>query len=164
MGRPRREEIMNGHRLVVPLVVAVTCAATGSLGGQDPAPAAPAASLYMRLGGYDFIASFVDTAFPRVAGHPQLRRLFQGHSQDSQMRQRQLIVDALCSAAGGPCVYTGRPMKPVHTGIGVTASDWTVVIALLSTALEELKVQPRERTELLGLLDQRFRPDIVEAR
>src|SRR5262245_21592576 len=162
MGRPRREEIMNGHRLVVPLVVAVTCAATGSLGGQDPAPAAPAASLYMRLGGYDGIAKFVDTAFPRVAGHPQLRRLFQGHSQDSQIRQRQLIVDALCQAAGGPCFYTGRAMKPVHTGLGITSSDWTTFIGILTGALTDLKVQPQERKELLELLDRRFRPDVVD--
>ncbi len=53
-------------------------------------------TLYARVGGYDFIARFVDSAFPRVAAQPQLHRLFQGHSIDSQLRQRQLIVDALC--------------------------------------------------------------------
>ena len=130
--------------------------------GQHRTPAGPAPSLYARLGGYDFIAKFVDTAFPRVAGDPQLRRLFQGHSQDSQLRQRQLIV-ALCQGMGGR-VYTGRAMRPVHTGLGITAADWTAFVGILGGALEELKVQPAERKELLDLLERRFKPDVVESR
>jgi hemoglobin len=119
-------------------------------------------SLYARVGGYDFVAKFVDTAFPRVAGHPQLRRLFQGHARDSQVRQRQLIVDALCQAAGGPCAYIGRPMRPVHEGLGITGADWTVFTGILGGALDELKVQPAEKREFLALLETRFRPDVVD--
>jgi hemoglobin len=147
------------------MAVMVTGAAALPAVGQDQVPTpTPARSLYARLGGYDFVAKFVDTAFPRVAGHPQLRRLFQGHSQDSQVRQRQLIVDALCQAAGGPCAYTGRAMKPVHTGLGITTADWTVFIGILTGALEELKAAPPERKEFLDLLDQRFKAGVVETR
>lgn len=121
-----------------------------------------AATLYERLGGYDFIAKLVDTAFPRVAGHPDLRRLFQGHSQDSQIRQRQLIIDALCQAAGGPCAYTGRPMQPVHTGLGITGADWKTFIGILSATLDELRVQAAERKDFLEMLERRFRPAVVE--
>ena len=147
------------------LLVAVVVAGAGlhPASGEDRAPAPPPArSLYARLGGYDFVAKFVDTAFPRVASQPQLRRLFQGHSQDSQLRQRQLIVDALCQATGGPCAYTGRPMKPVHTGLGITTADWTVFVGILTGALEEMKVAPPERKEFLNLLDQRFKASVVE--
>lgn len=144
--------------------VVIAWAAVLPVASQDQTAAAAAPTLYARLGGYDFIAKFVDTAFPRVASHPQLRRLFQGHSQDSQVRQRQLIVDALCQAAGGPCAYIGRAMKPVHTGLGITAADWTAFVGILKGALEELRAPPPERKEFLNLLDQRFRPDVVEAR
>jgi hemoglobin len=128
--------------------------------GQDRA--GQPASLYERIGRYDRIATFVDTAFPRVATHPQLRRLFQGHARDSQVRQRQLIVDALCQATGGPCAYTGRPMKPVHTGLGITASDWTVFMGILGGAMDELKFGATEKKEFLTLLDERFRSGVVE--
>jgi hemoglobin len=64
---------------------------------------------------------------------------------------------------GGPCVYTGRPMKPVHTGLGITAADWITFVGILSGALEELKVPPAARKELLDLLEHRFRPDVVES-
>jgi len=130
-----------------------------------PAPAWPETArptLYKRIGGYDFIAKFVDTAFPRVAMHPKLRRLFQGHSAESRLRQRQLIVDALCSNAGGPCVYVGRAMKPVHSGLGISSEDWATFLGILEVTLEELAVAPSERKDLLGLLNERFRPDVVD--
>jgi hemoglobin len=156
---------MNGRRLgTLVLGSALACVAGLSAGAQDRTPAAPASSLYVRLGGYDFIAKFVDTAFPRVAAHTQLRRLFLGHSQDSQLRQRQLIVDVLCHGTGGPCIYTGRPMKPVHSGLGITAADWSVFVGILGATLHELEVQAPESKEFIELLERRFRPDVVDSR
>jgi hemoglobin len=156
---------MTGHRFPRLLAaVAFTLAAATPALAQDRSGSASPPSLYARLGGYDFIARFVDTAFPRVAGHPQLRRLFQGHAQDSQVRQRQLIIDALCQASGGPCAYTGRNMKAVHTGLGITRDDWTAFIGILGGTLDELKVQAAERKDFLDLLERRFRPDVIEPR
>jgi len=114
------------------------------------------------VGGYDFIAKFVDTAFPRVATQPQLRRLFQGHSVDSQMKQRQLIVDALCKEMGGPCLYIGRPMKPLHDGLHISQSDWDEFMKIIIGALDELKVGERERRDWIYLFNQAFRPNIAE--
>jgi hemoglobin len=154
---------MKRHRFVTVIVgLALASLAARSDAGQDRTPAQPASKLYGRLGGYDFIAKFVDTAFPRVASNPQLRRLFQGHSQDSQLRQRQLIVDALCQGTGGPCIYTGRPMKSVHTGLGISAADWTTFVGILASTLDELKVQRAEKNELLDLLERRFKGDVVD--
>jgi hemoglobin len=151
---------MRRNRLSTLAALIVFAAAALPAVGQDRA--GKPASLYERIGRYDRIATFVDTAFPRVATHPQLRRLFQGHARDSQVRQRQLIIDALCQATGGPCAYTGRPMKPVHTGLGITSSDWTVFVGILGGALDELKFGAAEKKEFLALLDERFRPDVVE--
>jgi hemoglobin len=153
---------MRTHRslsMVVLAALAVGAAAVLPVAAAQDRPAA--AGLYQRLGGYDVVARLVDTAFPRVAGHPQLRRLFGGHSQDSQVRQRQHVIDAFCQATGGPCMYTGRAMKPVHTGLGITASDWSVFIGIMGTALDEMKVRAAEKKEFLETLE-RFRPDVVE--
>jgi hemoglobin len=125
-------------------------------------PALAADTLYKRLGGYDAIAGFVDTAFPRVASNPQLTHLFRGHSIESQRRQRQLIVDALCEATGGPCLYTGRDMKPVHVGLGITGEQWNTFMSIISSAAAERKFGEAERKEFLALFAQRFRPDVVE--
>jgi hemoglobin len=125
-------------------------------------PAAAAETLYKRLGGYDAIAGFVDTAFPRVAVHPELTHLFRGHSQNSQMRQRQLIVDSLCAAAGGPCIYTGRDMKPVHVGLGITGAQWTTFMGIISSTANERPWAEADRKEFIDLFTKRFRPDVVE--
>jgi hemoglobin len=151
---------MNGSRRSMLLALALCGSGALPAAAQDTAAAQP--TLYARLGGYDVVAKFVDTAFPRVASHPQLERLFQGHARDSQVRQRQLIVDALCQAAGGPCAYIGRPMRPVHEGLGITAADWSVFTGILGGALDEMKVRPAEKRELLALLETRFRPDVVD--
>jgi hemoglobin len=153
---------VNGFHYAIAAAALALGAATPAP-GQDHSGAGSPPSLYARLGGYDFIARFVDTAFPRVAGHSQLHRFFQGHAQDSQVRQRQLIIDALCQAAGGPCAYTGREMKTVHTGLGITSEDWTVFVGILSGTLDELKVAASERKDFLELLERRFRPEVVEA-
>jgi hemoglobin len=146
--------------------IALTSACLSLVAAAEPVPLhaaeQSAASLYERVGGYDFIAQFVDTAFPRVATHPQLRRLFQGHSVDSQIRQRQLIVDALCQATGGPCFYVGRPMRPLHEGLGITESDWAVFIGIMGGALDELQVPEHEQAEWLALFEQQFKPEIIE--
>lgn len=149
--------------VVVQATLVLACTAAGPVWAQQqPATPSPGPTLYARIGGYDFVARFVDTAFPRVASHPQLRRLFQGHSQDSLMRQRQLIVDGLCQAFGGPCLYIGRPMKPLHTGLGITSADWTTFVGILSSTLGELKVPSTERQEFLNTLEQRFKVDVID--
>ena len=119
-------------------------------------------TLYQRAGGYDALAKFVDTAFPRVAADPKLARLFKGHSTDSKYRQRQLIIDILCQETGGPCVYTGRPMAPVHRGLEITEDDWTTFLKIITGALEELKWADTEKKEFLDIFKRRFKPDVVE--
>jgi hemoglobin len=106
----------------------------------------------------------LSTAFPRVAMNPQLTHLFRGHSVESQRRQRQLIVDALCEATGGPCFYIGRDMKPVHVGLGITDEQWSTFMTIISTTAAERKFGDAERREFLALFAQRFRADVVEAR
>jgi hemoglobin len=146
--------------IIVRTLFAAGAVAVGWLACSLPALAAD--TLYQRLGGYDAIAGFVDTAFPRVASNPQLTHLFRGHSIESQRRQRQLIVDALCEATGGPCIYTGRDMKPVHVGLGISGEQWNTFMSIISSAAAERQFGEAERKEFLALFAQRFRPDVVE--
>lgn len=38
-------------------------------------------------------------------------------------REKQLLVDYLCSSAGGPIYYTGREMKLSHDGMKISGKD-----------------------------------------
>lgn len=110
----------------------------------------PEQSLYQRLGGYDAIAAFVDDFLPRVTTDAQLGVYWKGKCKDSMKRDRQLLVDFLCAATGGPVHYSGRDMKTAHEGLGISESDWSVMVRHATASLEALGVRPREADDALS--------------
>jgi hemoglobin len=106
-------------------------------------------SLYERLGGYDGITAYIALVFPRVAQHPDLAHMFRGHGKDSQQRQFQLVVELVCQKTGGPCAYIGRPMPPVHDGLGITEANWTTFMKIISEGMDEKRYPPEVRAEFL---------------
>jgi hemoglobin len=111
-----------------------------------------AASLYMRLGGYDAIAAVVDDFIGRLATDAKLAKFFDSHSTDSLKRIRQQIVDQLCEVAGGPCYYTGRTMKASHEGLKITQAEWDLAVKHLTASLDRFKVGDKERGELFAAI------------
>ena len=118
-------------------------------------------SLYQRLGGYDAIAAVVDDFVGRLVTDPQFARFFTGHSADSKKRIRQHILDQLCAAAGGPCIYTGRTMRASHEGLGISEAEWDAAAKHLVAALDKFKVPEPEKKDLLAFVGQQ-KADIVE--
>jgi hemoglobin len=128
-----------------------------------PLPAPPDAaslSLYKRLGGYDALASVTDDFIGRLVHDPQLAKFFAGHSTDSLNHIRQLVVDQLCQATGGPCVYIGRDMKTAHAGLGISENDWQAAVNHLVATLDKFKVPPQEKEQVLGAIAA-LKKDIV---
>jgi len=109
-------------------------------------------TLYSRLGGYDAIAAVSDDFLGRLAGDPQFKHFFGGLSADSQKRLRQHVVDFLCGATGGPCIYTGRDMKTAHTGLGITEADWNASVNHLIATLDKFKVPAKEKDEVVAAI------------
>ncbi|HEV8123630.1 MAG TPA: group 1 truncated hemoglobin [Gemmatimonadales bacterium] len=128
-----------------------------------PARAAQAQdqTLYQRLGGYNAIAAVTDDFIGKLATDPMFSKFFVGHSTDSKSRIRQHVVDQLCMATGGPCVYTGRDMKAAHAGLGITGADWDHAVELLVSSLDKFKVPTREKNEVLAAVSG-LKKDIVE--
>ncbi|HEX8723732.1 MAG TPA: group 1 truncated hemoglobin [Pyrinomonadaceae bacterium] len=118
-------------------------------------------SLYERLGGYNAVAAVVDDFVGRLVTDRQFERFFVGHSSDSKRRIRQHIVDQFCAAAGGPCLYTGRPMKDSHAGLGISEAEWDAAAKHLVASLDKLKVPEPEKKELLAFVSG-VKADIVE--
>ena len=118
------------------------------------------ATLYKRLGGYDALAAVTDDFIGRLATDKQLSKFFVGHSTDSLQRIRQLVLDQLCAATGGPCFYIGRSMKAAHAGMGITDADWQIAASDLVATLDKFKVPEREKGEVMALIAS-LKPDIV---
>jgi hemoglobin len=118
-------------------------------------------TLYKRLGGYDAIAAVTDDFIGRLATDASLGRFFTGHGTDSKQRIRQHVVDFLCVATGGPCVYKGRDMKTTHAGLGITDADWTKSVQHLVATLDRFKVPQKEKDDVLAAVSG-LKKDIVE--
>ena len=130
-----------------------------ALSQTKAAPAGP--SLYKRLGGYDAIAAVSDDFIGRLAADKQLSRFLVGMSDNSKARLRQLVVDQLCMATGGPCLYIGRDMRTAHKGLAITGADWDLAMKYLTESLDKFKVPQKEKDELLAIASS-LRADIVE--
>ena len=123
------------------------------------APAnAQTASLYDRLGGYKAIVAVVDDFVGNVAADRRINRFF---AKTNIPRLKQNLVDQICSAAGGNCIYTGRDMKSAHAGMGVRSGDFNALVGDLKKTLRKFKVPAKEQGELLAVLGP-MKKDIVE--
>jgi hemoglobin len=122
----------------------------------DPTP-----SLYERLGGYDGIAAIVDDLLPRLLGDPQLAVYWKGKCKDSLKKDRQLIVDFLAAAFGGPVAYLGRDMKTSHDGLGITDGEWSRFVDHVSATMKNIGVANREAAEFLAAAEG-LKGDVVD--
>lgn len=118
-------------------------------------------SLYIRLGGYDVIAAFVDAWLRLLVLDRHLGGYFKGMSTDTQRKVRQLTVDFIAAHAGGPVLYTGRSMKLAHEGLRISERDYEILMGHAVTALEKAGVAEPERAEILAFL-VRFKDDCLE--
>jgi len=126
---------------------------------QPAAKPAPSGKLYDRLGGKPAIEAVVDEFLARVAADERINAGFAG-SNLPKLRQR--LVELICMASGGPCVYSGRDMKTVHAGMGVTGAQFDALAGHLVEALDKFKVPEKEKGEVIALVAP-MKTDIVEA-
>lgn len=118
-------------------------------------------SLYARLGGYDAIAAVADNLLPRLTSDPLLGRFWAHRSEDGLRREKQLLIDFLCSSAGGPLLYTGRDMKTSHRGMRISEADWSNFLGHLKATLDHFGVPQQEQGDVLAFINT-TRGDIVE--
>ncbi len=119
-------------------------------------------TLYERLGGYEAISAVANDLLPRLQADSQLGRYWQHRGEDGVKREKQFLIDFLCSSSGGPLYYTGRDMKTTHKGMKIRESDWSAFLGHLNATLEAFKVPQPERNEVIAFV-QGTKSDIVEA-
>jgi hemoglobin len=118
-------------------------------------------SLYERLGGYDALAAAVDDLIPRLHGDPQIGAYWKGQNTHTKKRSRQMLLDFLVEALGGPAVYHGLDMKAAHHGLSITERDWTAMEHHVVGVLDKFGIQGQEREEFLAAAGS-LKGDIVQ--
>ena len=119
-------------------------------------------TLYERLGSYDGITRFVNDLLPRLESDSQLGRFWENRGDDGIKREKQLLIDYLCSNAGGPVYYTGRDMKLSHVGMKINESDWSLFLGHAGDTMVALSVPQQECDDVVAFVLS-LKDDIVEA-
>ena len=118
-------------------------------------------SLYERLGGYDAIAAITDDFLARVHTDPDIGHFWSGQSVDTRRTERQLIVDFLAEASGGPVNYTGREMKRSHQGLGIDERDYDVLMVHCIATLDKFNVSETEKADVCSFMES-LRDGIIQ--
>ena len=121
-----------------------------------------AASLYDRLGGKPAITKVVDDFVANCAADARINKFFTAAAGDpNEMAHfKQMLVDQICEASGGPCKYSGKSMPDAHKGMAITHDDFVALVDDLQKALVADGVKDQEQKDLLGALAP-LEPDIV---
>jgi hemoglobin len=115
-------------------------------------------NLYVRLGGEAGVAAISNTLVDRVVADPVMGPSF----RDSKLsRIKTLLAEQICDLSGGPCHYSGDPMKEVHAGHHITEAMFYRMVDTLRDILRERHVDLRSTNQLLRLLAPMKR-DVVE--
>jgi hemoglobin len=119
-------------------------------------------TLYERLGGYDAVTAVANDLLPRLQDDALLGRFWQNRGEDGIEREKQLLIDFLCSSAGGPLLYTGRDMKTSHAGMKISADDWTAFMGHLRATLDSFQLPEAEYGDVIAFIES-TKADMVEA-
>ncbi len=118
-------------------------------------------TLYERLGGYDAISAVANALLPRLQADAKLARFWQNRGDDGIQREKQLLIDFLCSSAGGPLLYTGRDMKTSHAGMKISEDDWAAFMGHLHATLDSFQVPEAEYADVVAFVES-TKADMVE--
>lgn len=110
----------------------------------------PSPSVYQRIGGDPGIASLVDQFYLRVFDDPELAPFFAHTSVDHlKAMQREFFSQAL----GGPLTYSGRPLREIHHGLGITLNQFQRFAEHLLRTLESFHLNRQEIDQIISRLN-----------
>jgi hemoglobin len=115
-------------------------------------------NLYERLGGQPAITAVVDDFVGNVAKDRRINSFF---AKADIPRLKLNLVNQLCQATGGPCVYTGRDMKSTHAGMGIRSRHFGALVQDLGKSLNKFKVAKADQAQIVAVLGP-MKKDIVE--
>ncbi len=122
-------------------------------------------SLWARLGGEAAVKAVIHDFVGKAASDPKVDFTRGGkYPIDSAgvAHLEEVLVQLVSAVTGGPLKYTGRDMKTVHAGMGITDAQFGALAGDLIEVLKTYNVKQKEIDELVGIIAT-TKKDIVEA-
>ncbi|MEB0140620.1 MULTISPECIES: group 1 truncated hemoglobin [unclassified Undibacterium] len=116
--------------------------------------------LYRALGETAGINRIVDEMLRIV---PEDGRIAASFKDTNMKRLGILIKEQFCVQSGGPCTYSGDPMRETHEQLGIRSAQFNALVEDLQLAMERCGIDAASQNRLLALLAPMKR-DIVAPR
>lgn len=113
---------------------------------QQTATAAPAATLFERVGGEAGLRAIVSDVVDAHLANPAIQTRFQQYPVE-QMKENAYAFFA--QGTGGPAAYSGRGLLEVHRGMNINEQEFVAACDDLMAVLQARGVGEREQQELL---------------
>lgn len=115
-----------------------------------------ASSLFERLGGAHNIAAVVEDVIDEMIADPRLTanpRIAAAHQGVTTAGHKFHFTEMICSAAGGPQVYTGPPMDVAHRHLEISKDEWRAFMDDLEQTLRTFDVPSSDQQELFRIVE-----------
>src|SRR5262245_5654755 len=102
--------------------------------------------LYDRIGGVYSIATLVDDFIERLLVNDTLNAnpaIKEARARVPKAGLKFQVTALVCAATGGPCKYTGRPMKESHARLNINEAQWQAMVVDFRKSLDKFKVPSR---------------------
>ena len=126
------------------------------LGGCQSLNTEPENSLYQQLGEREGIANVVEDLLYLIVEDERINQQFKGMDV-AQFHHN--LTDQLCELSGGPCSYTGREMRELHSDMAITDTQFNALAENLILAMEKNDIPTGAQNRLIKQLVPLY-PDI----
>lgn len=126
------------------------------LGGCQSLDSQPDVTLYQQLGEREGIANVVEDLLYLIVDDDRINQQFKGIDV-AQFHHN--LTDQLCELSGGPCTYTGRGMRELHSDMAITDTQFNALAENLILAMEKNDIPTGAQNRLIKQLVPLY-PDI----
>lgn len=109
----------------------------------------PDATLYNDLGGLEVLTKVVDDTLALALADERIKDTFKN---SDMKRLAKMLTEQFCELSGGPCKYSGDPMKEVHQGLALNNMHFNALVEDLQAAMDKANIPSRTQNKLLALL------------
>jgi hemoglobin len=120
------------------------------MSAANPAPADPSLlPVYKLFGEEPGLVALMDDFMALLLTDKRTKPFFENADQKSVKKH---LVEQFCVILGGPCTYTGRDMKTVHAGLGITRSNFNALVEDLQITMTKHHIPYHAQNKLLAKL------------
>jgi hemoglobin len=113
--------------------------------------------LYQAFGQKAGIARVMEDFVARLVVDPRIGTFFKETNQPNLVAK---LTEQLCAVSGGPCTYSGPPMKAVHADMEIGKSEFNALVEVLQRSMEAQGISFADQNRMLARLAPMHR-DII---